>query len=47
MSASTNSWRGLPIGAQIFVGLVIAAGTACLLQAAIHQNSKNIAEFIC
>src|SRR5271166_2546703 len=47
MSASTNSWRGLPIGAQVFVGLVIAAGTACLLQAAIHQNSKNIAEFIC
>jgi putative nucleotidyltransferase with HDIG domain len=47
MSASTNSWRGLPIGAQAFVALVIAAGTACLLQAAIHQSSKNIAEFIC
>jgi putative nucleotidyltransferase with HDIG domain len=47
MSASTNSWRGLPLGAQAFVGLVIAAGTACLLQAAIHQSSKNIAEFIC
>src|SRR6202161_3191881 len=47
MSASTNSWRGLPAGAQVLVGLVIAAGTACLLQAAIHQNSKNIAEFIC
>ena len=47
MSASTNSWRGLPAGAQVFVGLVIAAGTACLLQAAIHQSSKNIAEFIC
>ena len=47
MSASTNSWRGLPIGAQAFVALVIVGGTACLLQAAIHQNSKNIAEFIC
>jgi hypothetical protein len=47
MSASTNSWRSLPAGAQVFVGLVIAAGTACLLQAAIHQSSKNIAEFIC
>ena len=47
MSASTNSWRGLPLGAQAFVGLVIAAGTACLLEAAIHQSSKNIAEFIC
>src|ERR1700735_2647439 len=47
MSASTNSWRGLPAGAQVLVGLVIVAGTACLLQAATHQNSKNIAEFIC
>src|SRR5580704_19496587 len=47
MSASTHSWRGLPIGAKAFIGLVIAAGMASLLQAAIHQNSKNIAEFIC
>ena len=47
MSASTNSWRGLPLGAQAFVALVIVGGTGCLLQAAIHQNSKNIAEFIC
>ena len=47
MSASTNSWRSLPAGAQVFVGLVIAAGTACLLQAALHPSSKNIAEFIC
>jgi diguanylate cyclase (GGDEF)-like protein/putative nucleotidyltransferase with HDIG domain len=27
--------------------VVIAAGMVCLLQAAIHQSSKNIAEFIC
>jgi len=47
MSASTNSWRGLPVGAQAFVASVIAGGMACLLQAAIHQSSKNIAEFIC
>ncbi|MFZ0991245.1 MAG: diguanylate cyclase [Candidatus Sulfotelmatobacter sp.] len=47
MSASTHSWRGLPIGAKAFIGLVIAAGMASLLQAAIHQSSKNIAEFIC
>jgi diguanylate cyclase (GGDEF)-like protein/putative nucleotidyltransferase with HDIG domain len=47
MSTSTNSWRGLPAKAQVFVGLVIAAGMVCLLQAAIHPNSKNIAEFIC
>src|SRR5579863_8108465 len=47
MSASTNSWRALPPAAQAFVVLVIVAGTGSLLQAAIHQNSKNIAEFIC
>jgi diguanylate cyclase (GGDEF)-like protein/putative nucleotidyltransferase with HDIG domain len=47
MSTSTNSWRSLPARAQVFVGLVIAAGMVPLLQAAIHQSSKNIAEFIC
>jgi diguanylate cyclase (GGDEF)-like protein/putative nucleotidyltransferase with HDIG domain len=47
MSASTHSWRGLPVGAKAFIGLVIAAGMASLLQAAIHQTSNNIAEFIC
>ncbi len=47
MSTSTNSWRSLPARAQVFVGLVIAAGSVPLLQAAIHQSSKNIAEFIC
>jgi diguanylate cyclase (GGDEF)-like protein/putative nucleotidyltransferase with HDIG domain len=47
MSASTNSWRGLPAGAQTFVISVIVAGTACLLQAAIRPSSRNIAEFIC
>src|SRR5258706_4419332 len=47
MSASAHSWKGLPIGAKAFIALVIAAGMASLLQAAIHQSSKNIAEFIC
>jgi diguanylate cyclase (GGDEF)-like protein/putative nucleotidyltransferase with HDIG domain len=47
MSTSTQSWKGLTLGARAFVGLVIAAGTASLLQAALHQDSKNIAEFIC
>src|SRR3984893_2325970 len=47
MSTTTQSWTGLPIGAKAFVGLVIAAGMASLMQAAIHQSSKNIAEFIC
>src|SRR5579863_4100084 len=47
MSASAHSWKHLPIGAKAFIGLVIAAGTAALLQALVHQNSNNIAEFIC
>src|ERR1700731_5510881 len=47
MSTTTQSWRGLPIGAKAFIGLVIAAGMAALLEGAIHQSSKNIAEFIC
>ncbi|HWW14892.1 MAG TPA: diguanylate cyclase [Candidatus Dormibacteraeota bacterium] len=47
MSANAHSWKGLPIGARAFVGLVIAAGLASLLEAAIHTSSKNIAEFIC
>jgi hypothetical protein len=47
MSTSTHSWKGLSLGAKVFIGLVIAAGMASLLQASIHQSSKNIAEFIC
>ncbi|MHB8216185.1 MAG: diguanylate cyclase [Candidatus Sulfotelmatobacter sp.] len=47
MSTSAHSWKGLPIGAKAFVGLVIAAGMVSLIEAAIHQSSKNIAEFIC
>jgi diguanylate cyclase (GGDEF)-like protein/putative nucleotidyltransferase with HDIG domain len=31
----------------MFVGLVIAGGMAALLQASVHQSSRNIAEFIC
>lgn len=37
----------MPAGARFFIGLVIVAGMASLLQAAIHQSSNNIAEFIC
>ena len=47
MSASAHSWKGLPIGARAFIVLVIGAGMASLLQAAIYQSSRNIAEFIC
>ncbi len=37
----------MPVSGRIFVCLVIMAGMASLLQAAIHQSSRNIAEFIC
>jgi diguanylate cyclase (GGDEF)-like protein/putative nucleotidyltransferase with HDIG domain len=47
MSVKEHSWRGLPIGAKAFIGMVIAVGMASLLQAAIHQSSRNIAQFIC
>jgi diguanylate cyclase (GGDEF)-like protein/putative nucleotidyltransferase with HDIG domain len=47
MSTSAQSWKGLPAGAKVFVALVIAAGMASLLRGAIHQQSNNIAEFIC
>jgi diguanylate cyclase (GGDEF)-like protein/putative nucleotidyltransferase with HDIG domain len=47
MSTSAHSWKGLSLGAKAFVGLVIAAGMVSLLQASVHQSSKNIAEFIC
>lgn len=47
MSTTTQSWKTLPLEARVYVGLVIAAGSAALLQASIHQSSNNIAEFIC
>ena len=47
MSTRTQSWRSLPIGAQGFIALVIGGGMTSLLYAAVHQSSKNIAEFIC
>src|ERR1700681_2426361 len=47
MSAHSHSWKPLPAGAKAFIGLVVLAGTATLLYGAIHQSSKNIAEFIC
>src|ERR1700694_5232385 len=47
MSAHSHSWKPLPAGAKAFIVLVVFAGTATLLYGAIHQSSKNIAEFIC
>src|SRR5208283_3409008 len=47
MAGQSQSWRNLTLQAQMFIGLIVTAGTAVLLFGAIHQSSKNIAEFIC
>src|SRR5579864_1445405 len=47
LSGRSRSWRALPFGAKTFISLVILAGIATLVYAAIHPTSKNIAEFIC
>ncbi|HSY65806.1 MAG TPA: diguanylate cyclase [Terriglobales bacterium] len=47
MAGNSQSWRGLTLHAKMFVGLIVTAGTSVLLYGAIHQTSKNIAEFIC
>src|SRR6267154_2334956 len=47
LPARSRSWRGMPLSAKAFVGMIVMAGTAILLYGAIHQTSKNIAEFIC
>src|SRR5579863_196876 len=47
MAGNSQSWRGLTLQAKLFVGLIVTAGTSVLLYGAIHQTSKNIAEFIC
>ncbi|HEV3512369.1 MAG TPA: diguanylate cyclase [Candidatus Sulfotelmatobacter sp.] len=43
----SRSWRSLSALAKLFISLIILAGISLLLYAAIHQSSKNIAEFIC
>jgi diguanylate cyclase (GGDEF)-like protein/putative nucleotidyltransferase with HDIG domain len=43
----SHSWRGLSISARLFIGAIVIAGTATLVYGAIHQSSRNIAEFIC
>jgi diguanylate cyclase (GGDEF)-like protein/putative nucleotidyltransferase with HDIG domain len=37
----------MPLLGKLYVGTVVLGGTATLLYGAIHQSSKNIAEFIC
>jgi diguanylate cyclase (GGDEF)-like protein/putative nucleotidyltransferase with HDIG domain len=47
LAGQPQSWRDLTSSAKAFIGLVIVLGAAVLLYGAIHQSSKNIAEFIC
>jgi diguanylate cyclase (GGDEF)-like protein/putative nucleotidyltransferase with HDIG domain len=43
----SRSWRALPWLAKVFISLTILLGTAILVYAAAHPDSRNIAEFIC
>ena len=47
MGSGSQSWRDLSLGAKVFIGLVVTAGTCVLLYGAARPNSKNIAQFIC
>ena len=47
MAGHSQSWRDLTPHAKMFVGLVVTLGTGVLVLGAVHQSSKNIAEFIC
>src|SRR5271155_1997299 len=47
MAAQSQSWRNLTAPAKLFIGLVVTVGMGVLLFGAIHQSSKNIAQFIC
>jgi diguanylate cyclase (GGDEF)-like protein/putative nucleotidyltransferase with HDIG domain len=47
LPAHSRSWRALSVLAKLYISLVVIAGLGTLLYGAIHQSSKNIAEFIC
>ena len=47
LAGEQQSWKDLPRGARAFIGLVVVLGTAVLVYGAVHQTSRNIAEFIC
>ena len=47
LAGSSQSWNDLTPAAKVYVGTVGIAGTGVLLFGAIHQTSRNIAEFIC
>src|SRR5579862_8376046 len=47
MPGRSRSWNGLSLPAKLFIAVVILGGFGTLVYGAVHQSSKNIAEFIC
>ena len=47
LAGAPQSWSDLVPSAKAFVGLTVFMGTSVLLYGAVHQSSRNIAEFIC
>lgn len=43
----SRSWKRLSVSAKLFISLIIIGGLGTLAYGAIHQSSRNIAEFIC
>jgi len=47
LPGQTRSGNGMSAIARLFIALVVFTGLGTLIDGAIHQSSKNIAEFIC
>jgi diguanylate cyclase (GGDEF)-like protein/putative nucleotidyltransferase with HDIG domain len=43
----SRSWKRLSVSAKLFISLIVMGGLGTLAYGAIHQSSRNIAEFIC
>src|SRR3984957_19269882 len=47
MAVGSQSWKDMPAGAKVFIGLVVTFGSCAFLYGAVKPASRNIAEFIC
>ncbi|HKF02078.1 MAG TPA: diguanylate cyclase [Candidatus Sulfotelmatobacter sp.] len=47
LPGQARSWSSMSAIAKLFIALVVLMGLGTLIYGAIHQSSKNIAEFIC
>jgi diguanylate cyclase (GGDEF)-like protein/putative nucleotidyltransferase with HDIG domain len=43
----SRSWQGLSLPAKLFISVMVLGGLGTLVYGAIHQSSRNIAQFIC